>query len=674
MNKQNKFMRQLLVAVMLFIVTAPLFSNPLFNHPSFYNEQTPLLGEIKEKTALPVVHAEEPTEVPGTTEEEFTPNTSNLHPQWNHNIMNIGQAWADGYTGAGISIAVLDTGFFIQHPDSSIVGGYSVFSDDPWSNDHSGHGTHIAGIISAKRGSPYQGIAPDAEVFGIKIYHENDVDENGGVSTSVRSVVSGIEHAMEIGTDIIVISSGLSYHDPELYNIVKEAYDQGIMIIAASGNGKQTVNYPANYSEVIAVTAIDEQLNPALDIIYGQENDFSAPGVNIGGLSIPDSTYSYPYIFMSGSSQAAPHAAGLAAILMQKYGTRGEKIRKIMQEQALDIGDPGLFGHGLLQYVSEEEDKNNELVPPEEPDPDPEPESEPEEVEPAPVEDDVEMENGEREQQARDRAREQVQQQEEQEELRKPASSREADVEELVASEELVEFYQTDIIPGETLGTLENNILALVEDRGTLQINMNNMESLFLTENQVSQIRHRNIAVVLAKNDVTWTIPPANLVPGEATLRFYEGVPVGVNSHDGSSKGLHTIAIYQQGTRHDAYPSSMKISYNMDSFSMEQLLSLSACYWDKKEEKWVDVESNIEGREIALHTNHTTAVGFIDRKLLAQAAEDERTESEEMTVEEEAEEGFLSTIYGKVIVGVVIFVLLLIGVRIIIKKQSTQRG
>lgn len=667
-------MRQLLVAVMLFIVTAPLFSNPLFSHPSFYNEQTPLLDELKEKSALPVVHAEEPTEVPGTTEEEFTPNTSNLHPQWNHNIMNIGQAWADGYTGAGVSIAVLDTGFFIQHPDSSIVGGYSVFSDDPWSNDHSGHGTHIAGIISAKRGSPYQGIAPDAEVFGIKIYHENDVDENGGVSTSVRSVVSGIEHAMEIGTDIIVISSGLSYHDPELYNVVKEAYDQGIMIIAASGNGKQTVNYPANYSEVIAVTAIDEQLNPALDIIYGQENDFSAPGVNIGGLSIPDSTYSYPYIFMSGSSQAAPHAAGLAAILMQKYGTRGEEIRKIMQEQALDIGDPGLFGHGLLQYVSEEEDKNNELVPPEEPDPAPEPESEPEEVEPAPVEDDVEMENGEREQQARDRAREQVQQQEEQEELRKPASSREADVEEVVASEELVEFYQTDIIPGEMLGTLENNILALVEDRGTLQINMNNMESLFLTENQVSQIRHRNIAVVLAKNDVTWTVPPANLVPGEATLRFYEGVPVGVNSHDGSSKGLHTIAIYQQGTRHDAYPSSMKISYNMDSFSMEQLLSLSACYWNKKEGKWVDVESNIEGREIALHTNHTTAVGFIDRKLLAQAAEDERTESEEMTVEEEAEEGFLSTIYGKVIVGVVIFVLLLVGVRIIIKKQSTQRG
>lgn len=642
MNKRNRSIRQLFVAFMLFIITVPLFSNTLFNHSPFYNEQTRLLGELKERSGLPVVHAEE----------VFSPNTSNLHPQWNHNIMNIGQAWAEGYTGAGISIAVLDTGFFIQHPDSSIVGGYSVFSDDPWSNDHSGHGTHIAGIISAKRGSPYQGIAPDAEVFGIKIYHENDVDENGGVSTSVRSVVSGIQHAMDIGTDIIVISSGLSYHDPELYKVVKEAYDQDIMIIAASGNGKQTVNYPANYSEVIAVTAIDEQLNPALDIIYGQENDFSAPGVNIGGLSIPDSTYSYPYIFMSGSSQAAPHAAGLAAILMQKYGVRGKQIREIMQKQALDIGDPGLFGYGLLQYVSEEEDKNNGLVSSGKSNL----ETTPEKGKPIPTEDDVKMENGQRE---------------EQDELRKPASSREADVEEDISNKELVEFYQTDIIPGETMGTLENNILALVEDKGTLQINMNNMESLFLTENQVAQIRDRNIAIALARNNVTWTVPPANLVPGEATLRFYEGVPVGVNSYDEFSKGLHTIAIYQPGTRHDAYPSLMKISYNTDSFSMEQLLSLSACYWNKKEGKWVDVESSIEENEVALYTKHTTAIGFMDRKLLAQISEGKHIENDEI-VAEEAEESFLSTTYGKIIISIVLFSLLLIVVRMISKKQSTQ--
>src|SRR5699024_4191998 len=120
---------------------------------------------------------------------------------------------------------------YIQHPDNGLVGGDSVFSEDPWSNDHSGHGTHIAGIISARRGTPYQGIAPDAKVYGIKIYHEEDVNEEGEVSTTVESVIAGIPQSIDLGVDIIVSSSGLSYHDPELYKIIKEAHDLNIMII-----------------------------------------------------------------------------------------------------------------------------------------------------------------------------------------------------------------------------------------------------------------------------------------------------------------------------------------------------------------------------------------------------------------------------------------------------------
>src|SRR5699024_10106600 len=143
------------------------------------------------------------------------------------------------------------------------------------------------------------------------------------------------------------------------------------------------------------------------------------------------------------------------AILMQKYGTRGEEIRKIMQNQALDIGDSGLFGHGLLQYVSDEEEKNNELVPPED-------EEEDEEI----------VTPDEEEKEAED-------EQEEPEEVKKPSSSREADVEETESADDLAEFYQTDIIPGEELGTLERNILALVEDKGTLQINMGDIQALF---------------------------------------------------------------------------------------------------------------------------------------------------------------------------------------------------
>ena len=138
---------------------------------------------------------------------------------------------------------------------------------------------------------------------------------------------------------------------------------------------------------------------------------------------------------MSGSSQAAPHAAGLAAILMQKYETRGEEIRKIMQKQALDIGDPGLFGHGLLQYVSDEEENNNELVSPEEE----EIEEEEEPVHPDEIDD--ETEEG----------------QEEPEEV-KSLLLLEKQMLRDRRTDDLVEFYQTEIIPDDRLGTLEQDI------------------------------------------------------------------------------------------------------------------------------------------------------------------------------------------------------------------------
>lgn len=618
-----------------------------------YTEQLNVFDYLKEFTHPSVVRAEETTKIPGTSK-EFSPNTSNLHPQWNHNMMNIGQAWADGYTGKGISIAVLDTGFFIQHPDSQVVGGYSVFPDDPWSNDHSGHGTHIAGIINAKRGSPYQGIAPDAEVYGIKIYHEDDVDENGGVSTSVQSVVHGIQYAIDLEVDIIVISSGLSYHDPDLYDIIKEAHDRNIMIIAASGNGNATVNYPANYSEVIAVTAIDERLNPALDIIYGQENDFSAPGVHIGGLSIPDSAYSYPYIYMSGSSQAAPHAAGLAAILMEKYGERGEAIRTIMQEQALDIGDPGLFGHGLLQYVSEDEEQNNELTTTETEEEEENTINSDEVILATPGEELPPPGEGE-------------------EELRKPASSREAENGDTEV-EELVSFYQTDIEDGAVLGGLEPNTLDLVEDSGTLQINMHDMKSLFLSESQVSQIRHRNILLVLAKEGVSWSIPPANLVPGEATLRFYEGAPVGVESYEEASVGLHTISIHQEDTRRDAYPSWMEVRYNVGDFELEDLLSFTGYYWDKEEQEWINIDSEITDNQIVFQTKYTTAIGFFDRELSMNDTTEANAENRNQEKENVEEVSFFSTMYGKMVIGGIIFVLLLVGVRVWLKKISERRN
>lgn len=573
-NINEKFKK--LVFLILFIFS-------LFHLDYQFNLSAYLPENYTEKKHLvQQVHAEE-KQNESTNPEIFSPNPDYIQEQWNLNLMNIGEAWADGYTGQGIKIAILDTGFHHRHPDISMAGGYSVFSDDPWSYDHSGHGTHIAGIISAKRDTTYQGVAPDAEVYGIKIYHSEDITESNDVSTDVNSVIKGIRQAIIMDSDIIVISSGLNYHDEDLYDIIKEAYDKEIMIIAASGNGNTTVNYPAHYDEVIAVTAVDEELNPALDIIYGHENEFSAPGVNIGGLSIPDSSYSYPYIFMSGSSQATPHAAGIAAIFMQKYDAKGEKIRKIMQDQAVNIGEDGLFGHGLLYYQADE----------------------------APVND---LPDQEIEPKTEEKRQKETSDIVEDSEVRKPVSSREADEEE-DEEEELLNYRQVVITFNEDgVGKLSGNVLSQIEVGGTLELLMDKGDSLKLSENQVAEIRNKNISLVLSKKNVSWKIPPSNFVSGQTILRFYEGKPLGTIDSENSYTDVHTISIFQTGTRQGRYPSEMEVRFDLNNPEISDLTEFEAAYFDKTELEWVPLDKEINDDTLTLTTKHTGAIGFFNPK------------------------------------------------------------
>lgn len=577
--------------------------------------------------------------------EEFVTTEENMHPQWNHNIMNIGQAWADGFTGEGIRIAILDTGFFHNHPDLTMAGGDSVFPDDPWSNDHSGHGTHIAGIIGAHTGTTYQGIAPGADLFGVKIYHNDDVDENGYVSTDPESVGRGIQRAIDLDADIIVISSGLNYHDEGLYEYILSAHNQGIMIIAASGNGSSSVNYPAQYSEVLSVTAVDERLQPAHDIIQGQENEFAAPGVNIGGLSIPESAYSYPYIFMSGSSQAAPHTAGLAAILMQKYNVRGEEARELMQEQATEIGDAELFGHGLLRYIPDEEVTEGDQSPEE-------PEEEPEEP-PAGTPNDPDAEEGVA--------------------IREPTSSRTADTDE--EGEIALSYHQTEAIADEVGGVITEGTIPLVETGGTLEIWLGTLSPLYLNENQVAEIRDRNITLVVARENVTWTIPPANLLPGEATLGFSEGIADYVNEEIEAETDIYTTSIFQEDVSRISYPSWMEVRYDLNQSEHESIEDLEAYYWNDEEGAWLPSESVVDGESVILRTRHTTSLGFFDPDEVPDPVVAEGGAAEQLPVEEdventEEEAGGLST---QIIIGLFLFVGLLFLGGMYLKRKSKRK-
>lgn len=588
--------------------------------------------------------AESPeTDAPSTT--QVLPVIPTSAPLWNHKVMNIDKAWEEGYTGKGVRIAILDTGFDIQHPDLRMAGGNSVFADDPWSNDHSGHGTHVAGIIGATAGSAYQGIAPDAELYGIKIYHEDNIDEHGFVSTNVESVINGIQLAMDFDVNIIMISSGLTYNDEALHRKIIEAHQRGILIIAASGNGSMEVNYPASYPEVIAVTAVDERLHPALDIIYGQANEFAAPGVNIGGLSIPDSPYSYPYIIMSGSSQAVPHVAGLAAILMEKHGGQGESIRQIMRESAQNLGDPGFYGYGLVRYTS----NNVNNTPP------PEQETPPEVEEEGTPSDNTDPDD-----------LEEVISEEEQI-VQKPVSSRAPDEPEDEEISETTAHYYTDAIEQGDHGALALDIIPLIENGGILEIDMGTFNSIYLSERQVNAVRERNIRLILAKENASWTIPPANLLPGNALLRFYEGAPVGLIQRDGAVSTSYTTSIYQRETNRSVYPSQMQIKIDMSHLTDENLEKFHGFIWDKEKEEWFEPITEIVEDSMVLITRHTSTMGIYDTEKVPEEVQNPDSDIDDF--EQEEAEGN-STFLGIIVAGGVIFIVGLIIIRQLLKKRK----
>lgn len=570
--------------------------------------------------------------------------TQDTNLRWNHELMNIEQAWADGYTGEGVTIAILDTGFYHRHPDIDIIGGYSVFPDDAWSNDHSGHGTHIAGIIGANQDSTYPGIAPDANIYGIKIYHAEDMDDRGYVSTDVASVIKGIRQAITIEADILVISSGLTFHDQELYDIIVEAHNAGMVIVAASGNGNSTVNYPASYEEVIAVTAIDERMNPALDIIYGKENDFTAPGVNIGGLSIPESAYSFPYIFMSGSSQATPHVAGLLALIMQKHNVRGQEAREWMVRYSTDMGDSNLYGHGLVQYVSDV--NNTDITVSEEPGTNNGDTEYPEVVEPAAGTDELTEEDSE---------------------ARKPDSSRAPDPDD-PNTVDATEFHQTDPIEQGDRQVLGYDVLPIIESGGTLEIMLNDYTSIYLTEDQISEIRTRNIRLALSKQNVSWFILPGNFLSGDAHLRFYEGLPVGTLKQTGAVAPPYTISIFQRGARQDSHPTWMELRFNTEDLPGDNLNHYSGYRYDKIDSVWSPTVTEVQDNQIILRTRHTTSIGLFDPNNMNESLVDEPIAEEETVVENT--NNAANMFHNPFFIGAILLILLLIITRFMRMKQS----
>ena len=245
-----------------------------------------------------------------------------------NNSANLTKDGKEGFSGqVDVDVAILDTGISLNHPDLHVYRNVSFVNYTTLGDDDQGHGSHVAGIVAAKNNSyGVVGVAPGARLWAVKV-----CDQLGSCTTSnqIKGVQYVINHADEIDVANISIES---LYSPALNSAIKQAVMKGVTFVVASGNSFQNASNisPANSPYVITVSAIADTDGMCggygAETFYGKDDgfadfsnfgnvvDISAPGVDI--LSTFNGT---EYGIDSGTSMAAPHVTGIAALLKTKY-------------------------------------------------------------------------------------------------------------------------------------------------------------------------------------------------------------------------------------------------------------------------------------------------------------------------------------------------------------------
>ena len=247
-------------------------------------------------------------------------------------------AW-NSSKGSNVKVAVLDTGIG-AHNDLAVAGGVSFVDNNYF--DSNGHGTSVAGVIAALLNDEgLAGVSPSVDLYSVKIMQ--------GSTGDLSNAIAGIEWAINNSIDIVSMSFGFNSYSQIFKEVLQEAYNNNILLIAASGNnGQDNILYPAKYDTVIAVGATNAYDSLASFSSYGFEQELVAPGVDINSTSLGNG-----YGVLSGTSLAAPHVAGIAA-LIKAYNNSltNEQIRAKLRNDALDLGQAGkddFYGYGLVQ-------------------------------------------------------------------------------------------------------------------------------------------------------------------------------------------------------------------------------------------------------------------------------------------------------------------------------------
>ncbi|MEH7097394.1 S8 family peptidase [Neobacillus vireti] len=262
--------------------------------------------------------------------------------------------------GKGMTVAILDTGCDVTHPDLTerIIGGRNFTNDDNGNEDvyrdYNGHGTHVAGTIAATQNQQgVVGVAPEANLLIVKV-----LDQNG--AGQYEWIINGIYYAIEQKVDIISMSLGGPEDVPALHEAIKKAVENHILVVCAAGNegdGQDATNefdYPGSYNEVISVGAINLERRISDFSNSNNEVDLVAPGETIL------STYlDGKYAKLSGTSMATPHVSGALALIKAIATESFERELTVTElyaqliKRTVPLGDsPKLEGNGLLYLTT----------------------------------------------------------------------------------------------------------------------------------------------------------------------------------------------------------------------------------------------------------------------------------------------------------------------------------
>jgi subtilisin family serine protease len=271
---------------------------------------------------------------------------------WGIDRVDAELVWPSGNTADPIKVGIIDTGISNKHPDllANIKGGVNTINPRKSWNDDNGHGSHVAGIVAAIDNTiGVIGVGPDIDLYAIKVL-------NASGSGYLSDVIEGIQWAIANGMQVINMSLGTDSDIQSFHDAVIAAKNAGIVVIAAAGNSGSSVAFPAAYPEAIAVSATDQNNEIPSWSSRGPEVDLAAPGVSIY------STYKGTgYATLSGTSMAAPHVTGVAALVLNtpvgSYDANAngkwdpDEVQKKLQDTAIDLGDTGfdnLYGWGLV--------------------------------------------------------------------------------------------------------------------------------------------------------------------------------------------------------------------------------------------------------------------------------------------------------------------------------------